>query len=267
MSGAYPPSGGPPSGPERHTGPWAPPAHPAMRYVAGMIDRHDDTRPRDDAASLRRDLVGKLYFELAKFPEVATRNDQFLALAFAVRDRVLHRWVESSRTYLEGKSRSVVYLSAEFLIGPQLAANLLALGLHTVARTALADLGISLDELVEHEEEPGLGNGGLGRLAACFMESMATLDIPAIGHSLRYEFGTFDQEIRDGWQIEHTDRWLRNGNPWEVRRYEIEHPVGFGGFVEHTPDLHGRLRVYWHPERRVKGIPYDVPVPGYGTNT
>ena len=238
-----------------------------MRYVAGMIDRHDDTRPRDDAASLRRDLVGKLYFELAKFPEVATRNDQFLALAFAVRDRVLHRWVESSRTYLEGKSRSVVYLSAEFLIGPQLAANLLALGLHTAARTALADLGISLDELVEHEEEPGLGNGGLGRLAACFMESMATLDIPAIGHSLRYEFGTFDQEIRDGWQIEHTDRWLRNGNPWEVRRFEIEHPVGFGGFVEHTTDLHGRLRVYWHPERRVKGIPYDVPVPGYGTNT
>ena len=163
-----------------------------------MIEPNDDTRPRDDAQSLRRDLIGKLYFELAKFPEVATRNDQFLALAYAIRDRVLHRWVESSRTYLEGKHRSVIYLSAEFLIGPQLAANLLALGLHTAARTALADLGISLDELVEHEEEPGLGNGGLGRLAACFMESMATLDIPAIGHSLRYEFGTFDQEIRDG---------------------------------------------------------------------
>jgi starch phosphorylase len=238
-----------------------------MRYVGGMIDRHDDTRPRDDAASLRRDLVGKLYFELAKFPEVATRNDQFLALAFAVRDRVLHRWVESSRAYLEAKSRSVVYLSAEFLIGPQLSANLLALGLHTAARTALADLGISLDDLVEHEEEPGLGNGGLGRLAACYIESLATLDIPAIGHGLRYEFGIFDQDIRDGWQVERTDRWLRNGNPWEVRRFEIEHPVGFGGFVEHTTDLHGRLRVYWHPERRVKGIPYDVPVPGYGTNT
>jgi starch phosphorylase len=232
-----------------------------------MIEVHDDTRPRDDAASLRRDLIGKLYFELAKFPAVATRNDQFLALAFAIRDRVLHRWVESSRTYLEGKHRSVIYLSAEFLIGPQLGANLLALGLRDVVRSALDDLGISLDELIEHEEEPGLGNGGLGRLAACFLESMATLDIPAIGHSLRYEFGTFDQEIRDGWQIERTDRWLRNGNPWEVRRFEIEHPVGFGGSVEHTTDEHGRLRMHWRPERRVKGVPYDVPIPGYGTTS
>ncbi|HEY0484472.1 MAG TPA: glycogen/starch/alpha-glucan phosphorylase, partial [Kofleriaceae bacterium] len=232
-----------------------------------MIEVDDDTRPRDDAASLRRDLLGKLYFELAKFPAVATRNDQFLALALTVRDRVLHRWVESSRTYLEGKHRSVIYLSAEFLIGPQLDANLLALGLRTAVRTALGELGISLDDLIEHEEEPGLGNGGLGRLAACFMESMATLDIPAIGHGLRYEFGTFDQGIRDGWQVERTDRWLRNGNPWEVRRYEIEHPVGFGGFTEHTVDLHGRLRVRWEPERRVKGIPYDVPMPGYGTSS
>src|SRR3982750_2101895 len=127
-----------------------------------MIERNDDPRPRDDAASLRRDLVGKLYFELAKFPEVATRNDQFLAFALAIRDRVLHRWVQSSRTYLEGQHRSVIYLSAEFLIGPQLGANLLALGLTEVARAALAELGIALDELIEHEEEPGLGNGGLG---------------------------------------------------------------------------------------------------------
>src|SRR5262245_61659247 len=236
----------------------------AMRYVGRMIEPNDDTRPRDDPASLRRDLVSKLYFELAKFPAVATRNDQFLALSFAVRDRVLHRWVESSRTYLEGKHRSVIYLSAEFLIGPQLDANLLALGLRTAARTALGDLGLSLDELIEHEVEPGLGNGGLGRLAACYMESLATLDIPAIGHGLRYEFGIFDQDIRDGWQVERTDRWLRSGNPWEVRRFEIEHPVGFGGFTEHTTDLHGRLTVRWVPERRVKGIPYDVPIPGYG---
>jgi starch phosphorylase len=240
-----------------------------MRYRRGMLESHDDMRPRDDAASLRRDLVGKLYGELAKFPEVATRNDQFLALAFAVRDRVLHRWVESSRTYLEGKHRSVIYMSAEFLIGPQLGANLLALGLHTAVRTALGELGLSLDELIEHEEEPGLGNGGLGRLAACFIESMATLDIPAIGHGLRYEFGIFDQDIRDGWQIERTDRWLRKGNPWEIRRFEIEHPVGFGGFTEHTTDPHGhgRLHVRWVPERRVKGIPYDVPIAGYGTQT
>jgi len=237
-----------------------------------MIESNDDTRnarPGDDAASLRRDLIRKLYFELAKFPEVATTNDKFLALSYAVRDRVLHRWVESSRTYLEGKHRSVIYLSAEFLIGPQLGANLLALGLHTAARTALGELGISLDELIEHEEEPGLGNGGLGRLAACYMESLATLDIPAIGHGLRYEFGIFDQDIRDGWQVERTDRWLRNGNPWEVRRFEIEHAVGFGGFTEHTTDRpgHGRMQVRWIPERTVKGIPYDVPIAGYGTQT
>ena len=230
-----------------------------------MLDSSDDPRPADDAASLRRDLIGKLYFELAKFPAVATKNDQFLAFAYAIRDRVLHRWVQSSRTFLEGRHRSVIYLSAEFLIGPQLGANLLALGLSDVARAALAELGISLDELIEHEEEPGLGNGGLGRLAACYIESMATLDIPAIGHGLRYEFGIFDQDIRDGWQVERTDRWLRNGNPWEVRRYEIEHPVSFGGHTEHTSDEHGRLRVRWLPERRVKGIPYDVPIAGYGT--
>jgi glycogen phosphorylase len=238
-----------------------------MRYVRAMIESQDDTRPRDDADSLRRDLVGKLTFELAKFPAVATRNDKFLALAFAVRDRVLHRWVESSRTFLEGKHRSVIYLSAEFLIGPQLGANLLALGLHTAARTALGQLGISLDELLEHEEEPGLGGGGLGRLAACYIESLATLDIPAIGHGLRYEFGIFDQDIRDGWQVEHTDRWLRKGFPWEIRRYEIEHSIGFGGHTEHTTDTHGRLRVRWIPELRVKGVPYDVPVAGYGTQT
>jgi glycogen phosphorylase len=232
-----------------------------------MIESQDDTRPRDDADSLRRDLVGKLYFELAKFPAVATRNDKYLALAYAVRDRVLYRWVESSRTFLEGKHRSVIYLSAEFLIGPQLGANLLALGLHTAARTALGQLGISLDELLEHEEEPGLGNGGLGRLAACYIESLATLDIPAIGHGLRYEFGIFDQDIREGWQTEHTDRWLRKGFPWEVRRFEIEHPVGFGGHTEHATDAQGRLRVRWIPEHRVKGVPYDVPVAGYGTQT
>ena len=120
-----------------------------------MIESNDDMRPGDDAASLRRDLIGKLYFELAKFPEVATLNDQFLALSFAVRDRILHRWVESSRTYLEGKHRSVIYLSAEFLIGPQLGANLLALDLQGVARTALDELGISLEAMIEHEEEPG----------------------------------------------------------------------------------------------------------------
>jgi starch phosphorylase len=227
----------------------------------------DSPQPGDDAESLQRDLVGKMYSELAKFPGVATRNDHYLALAYAVRDRLLHRWVGCARKFFEGKHRTVIYLSAEYLIGPQLGRNLLSLGLTTAARTALGAHGVSLDELIEHEEEPGLGNGGLGRLAACFMDSLATLDLPAIGHGLRYEFGIFDQDIRDGWQVERTDRWLRNGNPWEVRRFEIEHRVGFGGHTERFTDEHGRMHVHWIPERIVKGIPYDVPVAGYGTKT
>jgi glycogen phosphorylase len=227
----------------------------------------DEPQPRDDAASLRHDLVAKLHLELAKFPEVATENDLYLALAYAVRDRLLTRWIRSARTYFEGKHRSLIYLSAEYLIGPQLGANLLSLGLHTAAREATSQLGISLDALLEDEEEPGLGNGGLGRLAACFMESCATLELPAVGHGLRYEFGIFDQTIRDGWQVEHTDRWLRKGNPWEVRRYEIEPRVGFGGRVEHGTDEHGRFHARWIPERVVNGVPYDVPIAGYGTQT
>jgi len=216
-----------------------------------------------DAASIRRDFLRKLYFDLAKFPGVATRNDHYLALALAVRDRLLHRWVRSARTYLEGEHRTVLYLSAEYLLGPQLGANLLALGIEGSTREALTELGLSLDELVEHEQEPGLGNGGLGRLAACYMDSLATLDYPAIGHGIRYEFGIFRQAIRNGWQVELTDRWLQHGNPWEVRRWDIEHVVGFGGRTEHGQDALGRHRIRWVPERIVKGVPYDTPVLGY----
>ncbi|HVK83143.1 MAG TPA: glycogen/starch/alpha-glucan phosphorylase [Kofleriaceae bacterium] len=221
--------------------------------------------PSDDAESLARDLLSKLYVELAKFPGVTTTNDHYLALAYTVRDRLMHRWVTTARAALENKTRTVIYLSAEYLIGPQLGANLCTLNLEASAREAVAKLGVSLDELVEHEEEPGLGNGGLGRLAACFMDSLATLGISAIGHGLRYEFGIFDQDIRDGWQYEHVDRWLRRGNPWEIRRYEVEHTVGFGGRTEHVTGADGRLHVHWKPGRIVKGIPYDVAVPGYAT--
>jgi starch phosphorylase len=235
-----------------------------------MVDqprRDADVNLASDAHTLAHDVIEKLYVELAKFPGVATTNDHFLALAYAIRDRLLHRWVHSARAILEQRHRTVVYLSAEYLIGPQLGHNLQALGLETAVREALSSLGISLDDLVEHEEEPGLGNGGLGRLAACYMDSLATLGLPAIGHGLRYEFGIFDQDIRDGWQIERTDRWLRNGNPWEVRRYEIEHPVGFGGHTVQEHDAAGELRVRWIPDRVVMGVPYDVPVAGYGTST
>ncbi|NVB77751.1 MAG: glycogen/starch/alpha-glucan phosphorylase [Kofleriaceae bacterium] len=216
----------------------------------------------DDPRSFAIAMLEKLYVELAKFPGVATKNDHYLALSYAVRDRLLHRWVTSARSIFERKQRTVVYLSAEYLIGPQLGSNIQALGIEETVREALTELGISLDDLLEHEEEPGLGNGGLGRLAACFMDSLATLGIAAVGHGLRYEFGIFDQDIRDGWQVEHTDRWLRHGFPWEIRRYDVEHTIGFGGHTEHG--THG---VRWIPERFVKGVPYDIPIAGYGTPT
>jgi glycogen phosphorylase len=214
--------------------------------------------------AIKRDFLANLYTRLAKFQAVATRNDYYRALAYTVRDRMLERWINTAQTYFQNASRTVAYLSAEFLIGPQLGANLLYLGITEDARKAMASLGLDLDELIEHEEEPGLGNGGLGRLAACYMDSLAALQIPAIGYGIRYEFGIFDQQIRDGWQLEVTDKWLRLGNPWEIPRYDIEHMVKLGGHTEGYTDARGRYRVRWVPERVVKGHCYDTPLLGYG---
>jgi starch phosphorylase len=220
-----------------------------------------------DAPSIRAEYLAKLTCEQGKFPAVATRNDQFLALAHLVRDRLLERWVLTARTYYERESRTVAYLSAEYLLGPQLGNNLLCLGLTENVRTALAPLDVSLDSLLEHEQEPGLGNGGLGRLAACFMDSLATLNVPAIGYGIRYEYGIFDQAIRDGEQVEEADQWLRLGYPWELARPEIVYPVGFGGTTHQYTDEAGRFRVGWRPEQIVNGTAHDTPVLGYATQT
>jgi starch phosphorylase len=214
--------------------------------------------------AIKRDFLANLYTRLAKFQAVATRNDHYRALAYTVRDRLLERWINTAQTYFESASRTVSYLSAEFLIGPQLGSNLLYLAMTEDARKAMDSLGIDLEDLLEHEEEPGLGNGGLGRLAACYMDSLATLQIPSIGYGIRYEFGIFDQQIRDGWQHEVTDKWLRLGNPWEIPRYDIEHMVNLGGYTEGYTDARGRYRVRWVPERVVKGHCYDTPLLGYG---
>ena len=157
----------------------------------------------------------------ARFPEIATPFNWYMALAHTVRDRLLERWVNTSKAYTAPDLKIVCYLSAEFLIGPQLANNLVNLGIEQNAREAMRALGQDLDTLLELEEEPGLGNGGLGRLAACYLDSLATLEMPAIGYGIRYEFGMFDQEIRDGWQVETTDKWLQNGTPWEIMRPEV----------------------------------------------
>jgi len=227
----------------------------------------DDIRTGLSAGAIRCAIHESLFYHQARFPAVATRNDYYLALAYAVRDRLLHRWLRAAQTYYEKASRTVCYLSAEFLLGPQLGNNLINLGVQSQARQAVEELNLDLEELLEQEEEPGLGNGGLGRLAACYMDSLATLEIPAIGYGIRYEFGIFDQEIRDGWQVEVTDKWLQLGNPWEIPRPEIAFDVKMGGHTEAFCDAQGNFRVRWAPDRVIKGIAYDTPLLGYNVNT
>ena len=220
-----------------------------------------------DVEEFRQAIEAKLFSMVGRFPEVATRNDYYLAVAYAVRDRVLKNSVRTSRTYFAHASRTAVYLSAEFLIGPQLGKNLVNLGIYDQAAEALAQLGKDLEELLDQEEEPGLGNGGLGRLAACYMDSMATLEVPTIGYGIRYEFGIFEQEIRDGWQVEKSDNWLRLGYPWEIARPEITFEVKLGGHTEPFVDEGGRHATRWIPDRMVTGTPYDTLVQGYGVAT
>ncbi len=224
---------------------------------------HGDT----DVEAWKRAFRGNLFYVLGRFPATATANDKYLALAYSVRDCILDRWVKTSETYFRKKVRTVCYLSAEFLLGPHLGNNLLNLGTLDTAKQAMQELGLDFEKLLEQEEEPGLGTGGLGRLAACYLDSLATLQIPSIGYGIRYEFGIFDQQIRDGWQVEIADKWLRLGNPWEIPRPEIAINVGFGGRTERYTDEKGRDRVRWIPARVVKGIAHDTPILGYKVNT
>ncbi len=230
---------------------------------AGLLGVAVDNSPE----GIRRDIADKLFCMVGKFPEVATRNNYYLAVAYAVRDRMLHNWVRTAKTYFENTSRTAVYLSAEFLIGPQLGRNLVNLGIHAQTAEALKGLGQNLEDILDQEEEPGLGNGGLGRLAACYMESMATLEIPTLGYGIRYEFGIFDQEIRDGWQVEKSDRWLRLGYPWEIAHPEVSFEVKLGGHTEAYTDEQGLYRVRWVPNRIVLGTPCDTLMQGYGVPT
>jgi glycogen phosphorylase len=217
--------------------------------------------------ALKQAFLENLYYIQGKFPALATRKDYYLALAYTVRDRMMQRWNSTAATYTARGSRTVCYLSAEFLIGPHLANNLLNLGIQDAVRQAMAELGLVLDGLLCEEDEPGLGNGGLGRLAACFIDSLATLQVPALGYGIRYEHGIFRQQIVNGWQVEKTDKWLRYGNPWEIVRPEWAVEVKFGGHTERYSDDRGRLGVRWVPARTVMAVPYDTPILGYRVNT
>jgi len=228
--------------------------------------KSEDVHSGLSPATIARAFCDNLAYRQARFPAVATQNDNYMALAYSVRDRLLQRWINTARTYFDLRSRTVCYLSAEFLMGPQLGNNLINLGIYDQVREAIQDSGLGLEALLEQEEEPGLGNGGLGRLAACFLDSLATLGIPCIGYGIRYEFGIFDQALRDGWQVELTDKWLRLGNPWEIPRPEIVFDVKFGGRTEGY-EQDGHYRVRWVPDRVVRGTAFDTPVVGYRVNT
>ena len=231
--------------------------------------REESIRTGLGAAAIARALVDNLRFILGKPPQLATRHDWYTALAYTVRDRLFDRCVTTVEAVMEADANAklVAYLSAEFLMGPHLGNSLVNLGIWAATEDALSSLGQHLTGLLEQEEEPGLGNGGLGRLAACYMDSLASLRVPAIGYGIRYEFGIFDQAIRDGWQVERTDKWLRFGNPWEIVRPDIAFLVKFGGRTERVVDEQGRQRTRWVPARVVKGVAYDTPVPGYRVST
>ena len=227
----------------------------------------EHTRTGMSAKSLRRAFLDNLFYVQGRFWDVASPHDQYMAAAFTIRDRLLERWLRTAQTYKRNKARTVCYLSAEYLLGPHLANNVLNLGIVDAVMKAAGQLGVDYGEILEQEEEPGLGNGGLGRLAACYLDSMATLQIPAIGYGIRYEFGIFEQQIEDGWQIERADHWLQLGNPWEFPRPEITFKVWLGGHTQQYTDNNGRSRVRWIPERVVKGMAYDTPITGFQTDT
>ncbi len=233
---------------------------------AMIILEHEHSRSGMSADALRRGIGDHLRYSLGRPAALLEPKHYYQALSLAVRDRMQDRWTATTQAYLDLSSKVACYLSAEFLLGPHLGNNLLNLGIETEARAALAELGQDLDEVLACEEEPGLGNGGLGRLAACYLDSLATLQRPAIGYGIRYEFGIFDQDIRDGWQVEKTDYWLADGNPWEIEKTDLDYIVGWGGHTERYTDEQGHDRVRWVPQRTVKGVYYGTPIQGYGVN-
>ena len=226
----------------------------------------ESTRTGLSIQTLGRAVAENLFYLLGKPLVNANPHDVYMALAYTVRDRLLQRWVNTVSSFIEHEVKVVCYFSAEYLPGPHLGNNLMNLGVYDEVNKAMQRFGGNLQHFLDLEEEPGLGNGGLGRLAACYLDSLATLKIPAIAYGLRYEFGIFDQEIVDGWQVEITDKWLQQGNPWEIPRPEFSHRVKLGGHTEAYTDEMGRYRVRWVPEWVVKGVAYDTPILGYKVN-
>lgn len=227
----------------------------------------EDSYLENDVKSLQRSFANHLEFSQAKNRYIATRHDLYQCMAYSIRDRLIERWNDTMNTYNEDNVKRVYYLSLEYLMGRTLGNSLVNLGITGEAGKALSELGHGLEDLRELEPDAGLGNGGLGRLAACFLDSMASLALPADGYGIRYEYGIFEQKFEDGFQVEKPDHWLRFGNPWEIVRPEFSYPVGFGGYVEKSFNDQGRLVCRWVPSDRVVAVAYDTPVPGYLNRT
>jgi starch phosphorylase len=230
-----------------------------------------DKVPGDDRAGRTAEEIaasfrGHMTRSIGRPLERSSVIDQYHALSETVRDRLMDQWLETIETYRQNDVKLLGYLSAEYLLGPHLPNDLLNLDLTPQTEQAMESVGLKLESIAAEEPEPGLGNGGLGRLAACFLDSLSTLDVPVIGYGLRYEFGIFRQEIVDGWQVETSDKWLQFGNPWEIPA-SMSMEVGLFGHTETYTDDKGAIRHRWIPDYKVKGIPFDTPIPGYKTRT
>lgn len=229
---------------------------------------HDEHAPLNlSLNSVKQSLTDHLIFSIGKDPITATERDWFFTLANVVRDRLIEGWMETMRRYYNHDAKRVYYLSMEFLIGRSLMNSVLNIGFIDEVRRACIDAGVQLDKVQELEFDAALGNGGLGRLAACFLDSMATIGLPGYGMGIRYEYGMFNQKIENGWQVEHPDNWLRYGNPWEFPRPEVLYPVKFGGRVVEYCDENGRACHHWVDTDEVMAMAYDTPTPGFGAKT
>jgi len=237
-----------------------------MSTDAKAANHEEHTEALKTARELRSSFQHHLRRTLAKDRYTATNRDRYYAFALAVRDRMIERWIATQQMHHNRHVKRIYYLSLEFLIGRMLEHNVINLHVEEACRQAMAEVGLHWEDLLEEEVDAGLGNGGLGRLAACFIDSLATLNLPSVGYGLRYDFGIFNQRIRNGYQVEVPDEWLKFGYPWEIAHPEYSFPVQFEGRVESRPGPRG-TEWHWVDTKSVVGIPYDYPIVGYGGQT
>ncbi len=224
-------------------------------------------KERSSSYSLSNQFAEHLEFTLVKDKYTATGDDAYYALSLAVRDKMVRQWLRTQHKYIQNDVKRVYYLSMEFLMGRLLGNVLINLNYYDECYNLLKQDGYSLEEIRDYERDMGLGNGGLGRLAACYLDSMATLQLPAFGYGIRYEYGIFAQEIEKGYQVEKADKWLSNGNPWDIFRRRLVNKVKFHGKVVVNKNEKGDLKFDWVDTDNVLAVAYDIPVPGYGNNT